>query len=86
MWGLMYRPQPTMRSRILAALQRLGRVNGRADIMKEAGVSVQEWNTFTSNMRIMLGEGEVVEERVQLPATGIDGPPVFDYYYSVRKR
>ncbi len=86
MYGVQPKPGPTMPARILRALQQLGRAVGRAPIMQQANVSVQEWEKFNHAMRILIANEDVVESCVQLPGTGNEGPPVYEYTYTLKEK
>lgn len=81
-YGMTPKPAPSMRARICNAL-RQGPANGQAELGQRLGLKdLAEWNTFTETMRSMLIKPvELIEEKRQLPSTGIDGPPVFEYIY-----
>jgi len=80
-----YLPQkaaPTFRERIQRAIAG-GPVCGQAALGQAMGLSsLEDWNTLASTLRSMLAyPAELRERRVQLPGTGHEGPPVYEYWY-----
>lgn len=86
MFGLMYKPGPTMMQRIRRALQ--GRViTGRHVITREVlgdRFSLDDNRHFNNALNTMIISRQVVGSRHQLAGTGHDGPPVFEYTYALR--
>lgn len=74
----------SLAARIIRALQN-GPVTGQTDLM-QAVLGPQRTISQCENFRIALRFHlvppiGVVEERIQLPSTGHEGPPVFEYRY-----
>ncbi len=74
----------TLAERILRALQS-GPVTGQTDLMTAVlgpQRTIEQCESFRLALRYHLVHPiGVVEERVQAQATGIEGPPVFEYRY-----
>jgi hypothetical protein len=73
---------PTMRQRILRALQG-GPVTGQTELIRALKLGPESLGSFNATLRVCLGQGEVREVRRQLAATGHEGPPVYEYIYSI---
>ncbi len=74
----------TLAQRILRALES-GPIAGQTDLMNAVlgpQRDLEQCEAFRLALRYHLVHPiGVIEERVQVPATGIDGPPVFEYRY-----
>lgn len=89
MWGLYGatpKPTPSLRTRILKALA-LGPCRGQGELATRvfgANYTLDDQQRFNETMRSMLTHPiELRETKTQLPGTGLEGPPVFEYTYSL---
>ncbi len=75
--------------RVLRALRNEPRITGRYDLLKSCVPSGQWSLEDTSDMNTaintLLDNGRICEDRVQVEGTGNEGPPVFEYVYSIVK-
>ncbi len=82
MFPWMNKPEPSLRQRIHAVLRR-GPVVGQAALGSELGMKTHtEFNELAAVLRSMLTPPlEIRETKRQIPGTGHEGPPVFEYVY-----
>ncbi len=75
--------------RVLRALRNEPRITGRYDLLKSCVPSGQWTLEDTENMNqaiySLLNDDKIREEKVQIEGTGNEGPPVFEYVYSIVK-
>lgn len=86
MYGYMGMPYPaplgpSMRQRILRALQG-GPCHGQTELLRILKLPADQLKNFNGALRIAISDGEVIETKRQIPGTGHDGPPVFEYTYT----
>lgn len=88
MWGLYGKPQKvvSLRARILKALQQ-GPARGQAELAERVfgpNRTLDDQQRFNETLRSMLTKPvELRETQTQLPGTGMEGPPVYEYVYSL---
>lgn len=87
-YGMLAKPGPTMYERIRRALRTAGRtgINGRTMLTSEVlgkDMTLKQSAELNECVNDLIGWKEVSEEKRQLPGTGHDGPPVFDYIYTL---
>ncbi len=86
MYGLLAKPAPSLRARILRALGQ-GPARGQGELMQRvlgAQFSVDDQQRFNETLRSMLAHPpELRETKAQLPGTGHEGPPVYEYTYTL---
>ncbi len=75
--------------RVLRALRNEPRITGRYDLLKSCVPSGQ-WSLDDScgmnhAVNDLIEVGKIREEQVQIEGTGHEGPPVFEYVYSIVK-
>jgi hypothetical protein len=75
--------------RILRALRNEPRITGRYDLLKSCVPSGQWTLEDTADMNAavasLIENGQILEQKVQIEGTGEEGPPVFEYVYSIVK-
>ncbi len=75
--------------RVIRALKNEPRITGRYDLLKSCVPSGQWSLEDTSDMNAaitsLLDSDRIREEQVQIEGTGHEGPPVFEYVYSIVK-
>lgn len=74
---------PSMRQRILRALA-MGPITGQTALIAEVskgGWTPRDQRDFNAALTIAISDGEVSETKRQVPGTGHEGPPVFEYVY-----
>lgn len=76
------KPEATLRQRIHQALKQ-GPAVGQRELAARLGMTTfDELNTLAATVRSMLIPPlEIRETKRQLPGTGHEGPPVFEYIY-----
>jgi hypothetical protein len=86
MYGMLAKPPPSLRARILRALQG-GPARGQGELMARvlgAQFTPDQQQRFNETLRSMLvAPVELRETKTQLPGTGWEGPPVYEYTYSL---
>jgi hypothetical protein len=86
MYGMLAKPPPTLRARILRLLN--GRqIHGRADLITELfpkGFSLDENRQFNWALNALISEGLVLETRRELPGAH-EFPAAIEYVYSLPK-
>jgi hypothetical protein len=87
MYGYVYKPPPSMRTRILKALRAEGPARGQAELGRRVlgpNATLDDWTLFTLTMRSMLAQPrELVETKTQTPGTGVEHMAHFEYIYSL---
>lgn len=74
----------TLRDRILIVLRQRPRGVGQTDLARELGMTHHlEFADLSATINSMLSNPpELLETKRQLPGTGHEGPPVYEYVYS----
>jgi hypothetical protein len=85
MYGMVPKPAPSLRTRIVRALGQ-GPARGQGELMQRVlgqQFSVDDQQRFNETLRSMLVPPvELRETKTQVPGTGHEGPPVYEYTYT----
>ena len=80
----MAKPEKTIEARVLLAL-REAPARGQHDLGRRVlgeSYTIEQWDEFASALKWhMTHPATVIEEKRQVPGTGHEGPPVYEYTY-----
>lgn len=84
-YAMPFKAAPSMQTRILRALQ--GRsIRSQTTLGAEVGILFREQREFNTALGELLRAGSVIETKNQIPGTGLQGPPVFEYTYRLGEK
>jgi hypothetical protein len=79
--------EKTMAERIIIAIRNEKRITGRDALTKSIwpnGWTLDNVQRMNAELYFLICDSRVIETKNQLPGTGHEGPPVFEYVYTLK--